>query len=174
MKKTFALILAVAMLATLLCACGGDKKAEPTEAAVVTTTVKAEYDDGVAEKFAQKTTKDENGNNVYEFTEDQYNDYAYQHKNIVSSDIKDFIAGNHPKGYGEFVTIDEKKHAVLIGIHEGEYDEEIAKEEAPKAAEYGFKFFQNLQTPVSSIRVIYIDANDISHNTEFGSFEFTL
>ena len=47
----------------------------------------------------------------------------------------------------------------------------ILKTESAAAAEYGFKYFQSLQTPVSTIHVIYCDANN--QDTVFGTFDYT-
>ena len=165
MKRIFAMILAVVMTASLLCACG-EKKPE-----TVSTSVKADYDDGYASRYAQTVTKDDSGNTVYEFTQSQYDAYTHDHRNTVSAEIRDKIVENHSKDYGEFVYINAEKKAVMIGIHKDEYDAETAAKEAPAAAEKGFAYFQNLLEPVDSIRVIYCDAGDQS--VEYGSFEFT-
>lgn len=171
MKRIFAILLAVCMLAALLCACGDDEKKSGTD--TVTTTVKAQYADDVAGKYAKAATVDEAGNEVYEFTEEQYQRYTKAHDNTLEAELMTFVAGNHPDGFGPFVSIDQEKQAVLIGTFEGMYDAKIAEKEAPEVAKYGFRFFQNLQAPVDTIRVVYIDANDPTHNTEYASFEFT-
>lgn len=168
MKRLFALLTVVAVLAALLCACG-----ENSSSAEVTTSVKSEYKDDLATQFADKITTDDNGNTVYEFSDEQYKRYTDQHNNTLSAQLTKIVAKNHPNGFGEFVYMDEEKKAVLIGTHKDLYDEKIAQEEAPEIAEFGFKFFQNLKTPVDTIRVVYIEANDPTHNTEYGSFEFS-
>ena len=165
MKRIFALVLAVALIGALLCACGGKSGGS------VTTSVSSKYDDGYASKYASSTSTDENGNTVYEFTDEQYDSYLTNHKNSLGADIQKDIAEQHDETYGEYAYINDEKTAVIVGVHEDEYSEETAKKEAPIAAEYGFKYFQNLQTPVNSIKVIYCDAND--QNKIFGTFEFT-
>lgn len=165
MKRILAIILAAVVIAALLCACG-EKKTE-----TVTTSVNAGYDDGYASRFAQNVSKDDSGNTVYEFSQTQYDAYTHEHNNVVSRDIRDIIVEKHSKDYGEFVYINEEKKAVMIGIHQDEYDAETAQKEAPAAAEQGFRYFQNLKEPVDSIRVVYCDAGNQS--VEFGSFEFS-
>jgi len=166
MKRIIALVLAVLMLTVLLCACG-----EKQKATTITTKVAAEYDDGYAKSYANSITKDDDGNTVYEFSEEQYDDYRHEHNNVLSADIQKDLAAAHDTSYGEYAYINEDKQAVIVGVHEGKYNEEESKEEAKSLAEYGFKYFQNLQTPVNTIKVIYANANDQSQ--EFGSFEFT-
>ena len=168
MKRIFALILAAAMLTALFCACGNDSG---KTGGTVTTTVKAKYDDGYAKQYADSTKTDENGNTVYEFSGDKYDNYLKSHNNTVSKNIQQEIGAKHDKSYGEFVYLDNDRKAVVVGIHEGKFDEKVAKEEAKSAAEDGFKYFQSLQTPVDTISVIYCNANDQSQ--VFGTFEFT-
>ena len=169
MRKIFAVLMLVGMLAALLCACGEENNTP----ASVSTTVNAKYEDNVAKRFADSFETDGNDNTTYEFTGEQYNRYTAEHNNILSADMMEIVSKNHPKGTVEFVTIEEDKKAVLVGTHEGMYDSKIAEEEAPVLAEYGFKYFQNLQTPINDIRVVYIEANDPSHTTEFASFEYS-
>lgn len=170
MKRFFALLLAVMTIAAVLCACGGSGD--------VKTSVPSKYDDGVAGTFAKSTTTDSNGNKVYEFTNEEYNKYTQKHKSTLDAEVTKKFAELHPTStedqkvaYGEFVYINEEEKAVKIGVHTETYDEATAKEEAPIAAEYGFKYFQNLKDPVDTIKVIYCDANN--QKTVFGTFEFT-
>ena len=171
MKRLFALVLAVLMIAALLCACG--EKAQQTNASgsAVKIAVDPKYDEGFANSYAQKTSTDENGNKVYEFTDSQYEAFTKAYNNTLSAKMQEEIVANHDKSYGEYIYINEEKKAVIIGVHEDQYDEKVASEEAASLAEYGFKYFQNLQNPVDAIRVVYCDAND--QNVEFGSFSFT-
>ena len=164
MKRLFALVPVVAMICALLCACGSSQSA-------VKTSVSSKYDDGYASSYASSTSTDENGNAVYEFTGDQYDSYRENHRNSLGADIQKDIADAHEESYGEYAYINEEKNAVIVGIHEGEYDEKTAKEESASIAEYGFKYFQNLETPVDTIKVIYCNAND--QNAIFGTFEYT-
>ncbi len=162
MKRFFALALAVAVICSLLCACG--KK-------TVTTAVSSKYDDGYASKFASSSSKDDSGNTVYEFSGDQYENYLKNHKNTLGADIQKDLSDQHDGKYGEFAYINEEKQAVVIGVHPEEYNEESAKKESASAAEYGFKYFQSLQAPVSSIKVIYCNANNQSEI--YGTFDYT-
>lgn len=175
MKRVFAVLTLVCMLAALLCACGEDKNNNSNNSNnnnAVTTTVKTKYEDNVAKRYADsfKTTDD---GTVYEFSGDKYKRYTSEHNNILSAEMTEIAVKNHPKGSVEFVTIEEDKKAVVVGTHEGKYDSKIAEEEAPTLAEYGFKYFQGLMEPVNTIRVVYVEANDPTHETEFASFEFT-
>ena len=169
MKRFFAIALVIMMIAALLCACGESNSSKTTEN--VTTTVNAKYDDGYATNYASNSSTDENGNKVYEFTGEQYDKYTENHKNTVANDIQSQFVSNHEKSWGEYVYINEDKKAVIVGIHEGEYDEKTAKDEADKAAEYGFKYFQSLKEPVSEIKVIFCNAGD--QNNIYGSFDYT-
>lgn len=172
MKRFFAIALVIVMIAALLCACGGNNgKTDATgTTGTVTTTVNSKYDDGYATKYASKSTVDEAGNKVYEFEGSQYDSYVDNHKNSIASDIQREYVANHDEKYGEYVYINNDSKSVIVGIHEGEYDEKTAEDEAKKAAEYGFKYFQNLKEPVSSLKVVYCNAGD--QTKIYGSFDF--
>lgn len=162
MKRIFAVILAVLMIGALLAACGDS---------TVKATVAKKYDDGFAKAYADKATTNDDGDTVYEFTEEKYEEYLHDHKNSVDSEINDEVVANHSKDFGQYVYINTEKNAVVIGINPGEYDESYAKAEAPAYAETAFAYFQGLSTPVSTITVIYCNAND--QDDIYGSFEFT-
>lgn len=162
MKRFVAVILAVLMIGALLAACGDS---------TVTAKVEAKYDDGFAKGYADKVTTDEDGAVIYEFTSEKYEDYIYEHKNSVADDINDQVVANHSKDFGQYTYINTEKQAVIIGLNAGEYDESYAKAEAPSYAETAFLYFKNLETPVSTIKVIYCNAND--QDEIYGSFEFT-
>lgn len=168
MKRFFSLLLAVVMTAAVLCACGN---------ANVKTSVPSKYDDGYAASFSKTTSTDSNGNKVYEFTKDQYDKYKQNHKNSLGADIQKELGTLHPSSedekvpYGEYAYINDEKQAVIVGVHTERYDEATAKTESATVAEYGFKYFQNLKTPVDSIKVIYCDANN--QDKVFGTFEYT-
>ena len=164
MKRIIAIFLAALMLTAMLCACGQNTK-------TVTTSVAEKYDDGYAKSFADTSSKGDDGKTVYEFKEDKYDDYRQEHNNVLSSDMTKDLVKAHGSEYGEFVYINEDKQAVIVGVHTDQYKEDDAKAEAPALAEYGFKYFQNLQTPVNTIKVIYANANNQSE--ELGVFEFT-
>lgn len=167
MKRLFALALAVVMIGAFLCACGNKNKTEGN----VSTNVQTKYDDGYAAKYASSTSKDDNGNVVYEFSGEQYKSYLNDHKNSLGADIQQDLAAQHDGKYGEYAYINDEKQAVIIGVHTEEYNEETAKTESAAAAQYGFKYFQSLQTPVNTIHVIYCDANN--QDTVFGTFDYT-
>ena len=168
MKRIFAFILAVLMITAVLCACG--KSGE------VKTTVPSKYDDGYASSYAKSTSND-GDKKVYEFTDDQYKQYTNNHKNSLGADIQKEIGAMHESSgdqkskYGEYAYINEEKKAVIVGVHTDQYDEATAKKESEIAAEYGFKYFQNIKDPVDKISVIYCDANN--QDTVFGTFEYT-
>ncbi len=164
MKRIFAIALVIVTVAALLCACG-------QKSGNVQTTVSGKYDDNFASSYASSVKTDNNGNKVYEFSSSQYDTYTQNHKNSLGADLQEEIAKNHEGKFGEYAYINDEKKAVIIGIHEDEYDETSAKTESAAAAEYGFKYFQNLQTPVDSIKVLYVDAND--QNKIYGSFDYS-
>lgn len=163
MKRIFALLLAVMMLTATLAACGSKS---------VTTTVDPKYDDGFAKSYANSTSVDSDGNTTYEFTNDQYEKFTYDYRNTVSSDITSEIAASHDEAYGEFAYISEEKKAVIVGVHTDQYDEKVAEAEAAVAAENAFRYFQSISNPVSTISVIYCNANN--QDEIFGTFEFSL
>ena len=168
MKRFLAIAASILLICALLCACGKDS---------VKTTVSSKYDDGYAAKYASSTSKDSDGNTVYEFSSDEYQNYLNNHKNSLGADIQSDIADLHTSTndervpYGEFAYINDEKKAVIVGVHEEEYDEAVAKEESVIAAEYGFKYFQNLEKPVDSIKVIYCNCNN--QEEVYGTFDFT-
>lgn len=166
MKRFFAIALVIVTIAALLCACGNKTNGN------VQTKVSSKYDDNYAGSYASSVKTDENGNKVYEFSSSQYDTYTQNHKNSLGVELQDEIAKNHEDKFGEYAYINDEKKAVIIGIHEDEYDEASAKTESAAAAEYGFKYFQNLQTPVDSIKVLYVDAND--QNKIYGSFDYSV
>lgn len=162
MKRFFAIILAAVLVAAVLCACGDD---------AIKTTVESKYDDGFAKDYASNVSTDSNGNTVYEFTDEKYEEFTTDYKNSLNTDIESDIAAGHEAAYGQFAYINEADHAVVVGLNDGEYDEATAQAEADKAAEYGFKYFQNLREPVDTLTVKFVFANDQS--VVFGSFEYT-
>lgn len=166
MKRFFALMLAILALAAFLCACG-DKEPD-----TVQTAVASEYDDGYAAKFASSTSTDSDGNVVYEFEDEQYEQYIVNHKNTLGVQLQKEIAANHEEGFGEYAYINVEKQAVIVGIHEGEYDEESAKTESASISKYGFQYFQNLKTPINAIKVLYVDAGD--QEKIYGAFDYSI
>ena len=171
MKRIITVLLAVLMVGAFLCACGKDKKEN------VTTKVSAKYDDGYASKYADSSSTDKDGNVTYQFSGDQYDKYRESHKNSLGVDIQKDIAQQH-KGtddevvkYGEYAYINEDKQAVIVGVHDYEYDKATAEKESAIAAEYGFKYFQNLKDPVDTIKVIYCNCND--QNDVYDTFEYS-
>ena len=176
MKKLLAVLFAVLCVCAFLCACGKEEETEETKEDV-TTTVAPKYDDGYARKYAGSVSTDENGNIVYEFTGDQYDRYLADHKNTIgkdaASELKIAHTGTDDQAakYGQYAFVDDEKNAVVIGVEESEYDEAAAKEESKIAAEYGFKYFQNLKDPVDTIKVIYCNAGN--QDVVYGEFEYT-
>ena len=180
MKRLFAIAIVVVVIAAVLCACGETKTTKTGSATQdstgtvgnVSTTVDSKYDDGFAESYANSTSTDENGNKTYDFSGPQYDNFVNDHKNNVSDDIEKYYTDKHEKGYGQYVYINVDNKSVVVGLNgKKEYDEKTASEEAKKAAEYGFKFFQNLKEPVDEIKVVYCNASDQSDI--YGSFDFS-
>lgn len=163
MKKIFAVILAILMIGALLAACGSK---------TVKTTVSKTYDDGYAKDFANTAKTDDNGNTTYEFTDEKYDDYIYRHNNVVSQEISKEIVARHGSTFGQFVRLDGEKNAVVIGLNPGEYDASIAAEEAPVLGAKAWPYFQSLEKPVSSISVLYVNANN--QDEVYGSFDISL
>ena len=163
MKRIFAMILAVVLVCALFAACG-----ERT----VKTSVDTKYDDGYAKGYASSTGTDSNGKTTYEFSGDKYDEFVYDYKNEVGDEITKDVAAKHGSDYGQFAYVNTESNSVIIGVNPGKYDAASAEAEAPAYAEYGFKYFQNLEKPVSAIKVVYCNAND--QNEVYGSFDFTL
>ena len=162
MKRIIAALLAVLMVCALLAACG-----ERT----VKTSVDAKYDEGFAKSYAKSTGTDDNGNTTYEFTGDKYDEFVYDYRNSVAKEITSDIASKHDDTYGQYAYVNVDKKAVIIGLNPGEYDAAEAEAEAPAHAENAFKVFKNLENPISTITVQYVNAND--QDEVYGSFEFT-
>lgn len=171
MKRFFAIALTIMMISALLCACGSNNGSTVNSNEPITTTVAEKYDDGYAERFATSVSTDENGNKVYEFTGTQYKDFISSYEKDLVHEITQILIDHHDKAYGEYVYIKEDAQSIMIGIHGSEYDEATAADEAAEIAEYGFKYFQNVQNPSATVKVVYCDAND--QNKVYGSFEFT-
>lgn len=177
MKRIFALALALALICTVFCACGDKKK---NSNATVSTSVAAKYDEGYAKKYAKSTSTDSNGNTVYEFSEDKYKEFTTNYNNHLSSEMSKEIVETHvntadqkkKNPYGQYVYINEEKQAVIVGLMPGQYKEAQAKEEADLASEYGFKYFQNLQNPVNSFKVLFVNANN--QDEIYGSFDYSI
>lgn len=186
MKRIIALTLAVLMIAALFCACGEKKKSDSSAASegsgsvtatenatpkTVTTTVEAKYDKGFAENYAKSVSTDEDGNKVYEFDGNSYNDYTRDYNNNVSSQITNILVKAHDSSYGQYAYLNNEKKAAIIGLNPGQYDEEVAAEEAKEIAQNAFLYFQGLSEPVDTISVIYCNASN--QDEIYGSFEFS-
>lgn len=167
MKKLFAVILAVAMVAALLCACGKDNKTDEA----VTTTVEAKYDDGFAKDYASSVSTDSNGNTIYEFTDEKYDEFENAYKNSLNQSMEKEVAAEHDEVYGQFIYIKPEENSVIVGLNEGDYDEATAAKEAELIADDAFKYFQNLRQPVDNIKVVFCFANDQS--VVYGTYEFS-
>ena len=155
MKRFLLLMLAVVMAAAVLCACGENKKA-------VKTTVEAAYDDGYAADYASGSSKDSDGNTVYEFDEEGYNNFIRDYNNTLSRQMTEQVSAQHEEKYGEYIYINVEKNAVIVGVHPEEFDQDTAQAEADSIADYGRKYFKNVENPSDSFSVIYCDANDQS------------
>lgn len=169
MKRIVALILAVLMIGAVLAACGeGDQKdADRT----VKTVISQKYDDGAAEKYADKVSKDDAGNTTYEFTGKKYEEYVEDHAKIVSSEISTKVAEEQGVDFGQYSLIKPEEGTVLIGVNAGKYDAAKAEAAADIYAQSAFKVFQGLEKPLSTIKVVYCNANN--QREIYGSFEVT-
>jgi len=181
MKRFFALILAVLMIAALFCACGektktdsgsGDNSTVSEAAEEVKTTVDAKYDKGFAEQYAKSVTTDDSGNKVYEFDGEAYKNYTHDYNNTISAEITNDVAENHDVSFGQYCYINEERQAVIIGVNPGKYDAASAEKEASSIAQSAFPYFQGLAEPVDTIKVLYTNAND--QNEVYGEFEFAV
>lgn len=190
MKRIIALVLAVLMIGAVLCACGektktdangsnttsgsksgdGSKAVDPTE--IVTAKVDPKYDEGFAEKYAKSVTTDENGEKVYDFEEQAYENYLYDYNNKISSQVTDDVLEDFGKDYGQYTYINDEKQAVIIGVNPGKYDEKTAAAAAEKFAQQAFPYFQGLTEPVSTVKVIFCNANN--QEDVYGTFEFEI
>lgn len=186
MKRILALTLAVLMIAALFCACGEKKKTEGgsnsgsgdsgSASSVIEKEVTAEvdkkYDDGFAEKYAKSVSTDDDGNKVYEFDGNAYENYAHDYNNKISKDMSNELAEAHEEAYGQFCYINDEKKAVIVGLNPGEYDEKVAAKEAQTLSKNAMSYFQGLQEKVEKFSVIFCNANN--QNEVYGSFEFDL
>ena len=167
MKRSFAALLAVLMVASLLAACGDAN--DPNR--VVKTSVDSKYDDGFAKNYANTTATESDGKTVYQFSGAKYDEFIYDYSNDISGDISSEVAAQHEEGYGQYSYINVEKQAVYIGLNPGEYDEEVCAAEAPSYADKAFKLFMSLEKPVKTIKVLFCNAGD--QEEIYGSFEFT-
>lgn len=186
MKRIIALVLAVLMIGAVLCACGektkSDSKADSKTSdsssdkaatnEIVTAKVDPKYDEGFAEKYAKSVTTDENGEKVYDFDEQSYENYIYDYNNVISSKVTDDVLADHGTDFGQYTYINDEKQAVIIGVNPGKYDEASAKAEAKKYAEAAFPYFKGLKDPVDTVKVIYCNANN--QEDVYGTFEFPI
>lgn len=168
MKRIIAMILAALMVCALFAACGDSNDPNRT----VKTSVNTKYDDGFAKGYAKSTTTDSEGKTTYEFTGEKYDEFVYDYKNEVGSELTKDIVSKHDSSYGQFAYVNTDSKSVIIGLNPGQYDAATAEAEAPAYAEYGFKFFQNLENPVTAIKVVYCNANN--QDEVYGSFDFSL
>lgn len=171
MKKIIALILAALMLCAALVGCGDSKKADASR--VVKTTVSKEYDDGYAKKFVEedKISTDESGKTTYEFTGEQYEEYVEDHAKAVGNEITSDVAKEQGDDFGQYAFIKTSEKSVIIGVNPGKYEAAKAEACAPTYAKNAFKVFQGLEEPVSTIKVIFCNANN--QQEVYGSFEVT-
>lgn len=184
MKRIIALLLAVLMVAALFCACGEKKKSDKSGSdssgsdtstvedanTPVKTTVDAKYDQGFAEHYAKSVTTDDSGNKVYEFDKAAYDEYAHDYNNNLSDEITDELVKSHDSSYGQYAYINDEKKAAIIGLNPGQYDEEVAAEEAQVVAQSTIQYFKGLAEPIDKVSVIYCNANNQSE--VYGTFEF--
>lgn len=165
MKRIVALILAVLMIGAVLAACGDNKDSNRT----VKTTVSQKYDDGVAKKFADKVSTDDAGNTTYEFTGKKYEEYVEDHAKSVSGEISSEVAKEQGADFGQYSLIKPEEGTVLIGVNPGKYNAAEAQAAASVYAQSAFKVFQGMENPVSTIKVVYCNAND--QKEIYGTFE---
>jgi hypothetical protein len=162
MKRIIAIIMAVLMIGALLAACG---------AKTVKTTVDAKYDDGFAKSYANSVTTDSNGNSTYEFSDEQYEKFEHDYKNSIANEVTDEVLKYHEPNYGEYNYIKPEENALIIGVNPGQYVEAEAAAEAPAYGAYAMKYFQSISKPVSTIKIVFCNANNQSE--VYGTFEYT-
>ena len=167
MKRIIALILAVLMIGAVLAACGDSKDENRT----VKTSVSQKYDDGYAKNYvdSDKIKTDNDGNTTYEFTGKKYDEYVTDHSNVVSGEISSVIKNDMGEDFGQYSYVSVEKKAVIIGVNPGKYDAAKAEAAAGSYAESAFKVFMALENPVSTIKVLYVNANN--QDEVYGTFE---
>lgn len=145
MKKLICITLLIMMLTGLLAGCK------------VTTTVDAKYNDGFAEKYASATEVDENGNVSYEFSGDQYKQFATEYYEEIEKESRLQI-----KSSGQYSYYNPDITEVVVGITPEAWDEmgeEALKAEAQAVGEVALKYQMNMKNPAGKLEVTYRNAN---------------
>lgn len=167
MKRIIAMLMAVLMISAVLVACGDSKETKST----VTTTVSKQYDDGYAKNYANKVSDDDKGNTVYEFTGEKYEEFVTEYAKKIGNEISSEAAKVQGEDFGQYAYVKTSEKSVIIGVNPGKYEAAAAEAAAAEYAKLGFKVFQNLEEPVSTIKVVYCNAGDQSEI--YGTFEIT-
>lgn len=148
MKKIIPMILVIIAAAVLLTACGKVK-----------TTVSSEWDDGFAKSYAEDVKTDSNGKTTYEFSEDQYKEFAINYRRDVRTQAVEDVLGNEN---GQYTALSDDGTEFKVGIN-GDYVQKVGidqcKKEAEEAGKIIMKYNMNTKNPTGKLKVIYIDAN---------------
>lgn len=198
MKRMITVLLAIMTAAALFVGCGSETTTDTNDAQqtkdsdsltswqwpkeeqtiptepddTVRVTVSQLYDDGLAKNYAKSVSTDLAGNTVYEFTEEKYEDFVFEHAKRVGNEIISKAAeiwGPDCQYSYQYVYIKTNENSVIIGVNLGEYNADAAQDAVPRVAEIAFKFFKSVEQPPEEIRIIYCNANDQSD--VFGTFE---
>ncbi len=145
MKRFFAALLAVMMIAVLFAGCK------------VSTTVDKKYVDDFAEGYASSKEVDKDGNVSYEFEDDKYDEFAKDYYEVVKEESRLQI-----ESAGQYSYYNPEITEVVVGITPQAWEEmgeEALKAEAQKVGETALKYQMNLKNPAGELTVIYRNAN---------------
>lgn len=149
MKRIFALLLAVLMVATVLCACGEQKS--------VKTTVDSKYVDDFAKSYADKVETDADGKTSYEFSKDNYDRFLSDFNGEVRKEAGEII-----KTYGQYTFLSKDGKTFEVGIMPEGYEkatEAELKAEAENAGKAILKYQMNTENPEGKLTVVYKNCN---------------
>lgn len=145
MRKIFAIVAAVLLIAAVLCGCGNK---------TVTTSVDAKYVDDFAKNYASDVKADDNGNVSYEFTPEKYEEFISDYNRVVRDESLEDLNTGH-----QYVYLSQDGAELSVGVKPDEYDEDTCRAEAEQMGKDVMKYNMNVENPTGKISVTFENAN---------------